>query len=146
MKPGKLTRLGIAVAFMMCASAFVVSAYDVADVFKIQSTLWPTLTKGAVEFTHKKHAEDYNIACDQCHHVFKDGKNVWKEGDPVDKCQTCHNEPTIEGEKKLPPEQQKLNLKLAFHTNCQDCHKEEKKKNKATTAPVTCAGCHPKQE
>ena len=45
---------------------------------------------GPVEFNHKKHAEDYNIACADCHHVYEDGKNIWKEGDPVQTCDSCH--------------------------------------------------------
>jgi len=108
---------------VMVASLFslvvVGIAAQVADEMVIKSALWPTPTKAAVPFTHKKHSVDYKIACTDCHHKFEGGKNVWKEGDAVDKCEVCHNEPTVQGEKKLPPEQQKLNLKLAFHENCQ---------------------------
>ena len=38
------------------------------------------------KFSHKKHADEYKndkgekIACDSCHHDYKDGKNIWKEG------------------------------------------------------------------
>jgi hypothetical protein len=134
------------VVFFVCAGAFVVGAADVnkgPDTITLKSTLYQTHTKTPVEFSHKKHAEDYKIACQDCHHVIKDGKNVWNPGDPVQKCQECHNEPTVQGEKKLPKDQQKLNLKLAFHDNCIGCHKKVKKENKQTTAPVTCAGCHP---
>lgn len=144
MSSRKILALGIGTAFLVLTAAFVV-ADDIKDVIKIQSSLWPNPTKGPVEFTHKKHAETYKVACDKCHHVYKDGKNVWKQGDDVKRCQACHNEPTIEGEKRLSPDLQKLNLKLAFHTNCQECHKELKKSDKAGKAPVTCTGCHPKQ-
>jgi hypothetical protein len=115
------------------------------DVIQLKPALWPTPTKSPVKFDHKKHVQDYKIACTECHHVFKDGKNVWKEGDPVQKCDACHNEPTITGEMKLPPEKQKLNLKIAFHKNCQGCHMALKKKDPAKYAkiPVTCAQCHP---
>ena len=115
------------------------------DTINIKASLWPNPTKGPVKFSHKKHAEDYKVACAECHHVFKDGKNVWKEGDKVDKCEACHNEPTITGEMKLPPDKQKLNLKIAFHKNCQGCHQQLKKKDPAKYAkiPVTCAQCHP---
>jgi|OpeIllAssembly_1097287.scaffolds.fasta_scaffold415981_2 hypothetical protein len=122
------------------------AAQKVADTIQIKSALWPTPTKGPMApFTHKKHAEDYKIACTECHHVMKDGKNVWKQGDAVQKCEACHNEPTITGEMKLPPDKQKLNLKIAFHKNCQGCHQDLKKKDPAKYAkiPVTCAQCHP---
>jgi Ni/Co efflux regulator RcnB len=118
------------------------------EVIDIQAKLWSEHTKGPVNFDHKKHQEEYKIKCDQCHHVYKDGKNTWKEGDKVQKCMECHNEPTIKGEKKLPEDKQKLNLKIAFHENCQGCHKEMKKKDKAKYAkiPTTCIKCHTKSK
>jgi len=144
MRGGKFVSCIVVGALVVFTAAFVVMAQQkAADEMSIKAALWPTPTKAAVKFTHKKHAEDYKIACTECHHVYKDGKNVWKEGDQVDKCEKCHNEPTIQGEKKLPPEQQKLNLKLAFHNNCQGCHQKHKKEKPDTTAPVTCAQCHP---
>jgi len=118
------------------------------EVIDIQSKLWSEHTKGPVNFHHKKHQEEYKVKCDQCHHVYKDGKNTWKEGDKVQKCEECHNEPTIKGEKKLPEAKQKLNLKIAFHENCQGCHKEMKKKDKAKYGkiPTTCIKCHTKSK
>ncbi len=136
----------VCVAVALFVGALVAVAADAPDVITMNSTLWPSHTKGNVQFTHKKHAEDYKIACADCHHKYEGGKNVWKQGDPVQKCQECHNEPTIEGEKKLPPEQQKLNLKLAMHGNCQECHKKLKAQNPQSNAPTTCVQCHPKKE
>ncbi|SFN00243.1 cytochrome c3 family protein [Thermodesulforhabdus norvegica] len=126
----------------------LVSAEEQAapDVIVIKPGIYEQLTKAPVEFTHKKHAEDYGIACADCHHVYENGQNVWKEGDPVQKCEECHTDATVKGEKKLPPEQQKLNLKLAFHNNCINCHRDLKKENPETKAPTTCKGCHPKPE
>jgi len=109
------------------------------------SDLWEKHTKGAPILTHEKHIEVHKIECNECHHVYEGGENLWKEGMPVDKCEKCHNEPTIKGEKKLPPDVQKKNLKLAFHGNCKGCHKKVKKENPETTAPVTCKQCHPKK-
>jgi Na+-transporting methylmalonyl-CoA/oxaloacetate decarboxylase gamma subunit len=134
-------------AFAVCAVGLVVTAADKQEVpaeVVIASKLWPQLTKGPVNLSHKKHAEEYKIACSECHHKYENGKNVWKEGDHVQKCQECHNEPTIQMEKKLPPDQQKLNLKLAFHNNCQECHKKFKKDHPESKVPTACAGCHPK--
>ncbi len=134
------------VAVALFVGALIAVAADAPDVITMNSKLWPQHTKANVQFTHKKHAEDYKIACADCHHKYEGGKNVWKQGDPVAKCESCHNEPTIEGEKKLPPEQQKLNLKLAMHTNCQECHKKLKAQNPQSAAPTTCVQCHPKKE
>jgi len=114
--------------------------------FALSSDLWEKHTKGAPIFTHEKHVKVHKIMCNECHHVYKDGENIWKEGMPVDKCETCHNEATIKGEKKLPQDVQKKNLKLAFHGNCKGCHKDLKKENPETSAPVTCKQCHPKNK
>ena len=148
MRGGKWISGFMAVAVLVFIAAFAVVAADqkVNDEFEIKAGLWPTPTKGPVKFTHKKHAEDYKVACADCHHVYKDGKNVWKQGDQVDRCEKCHTEPTIQGEKKLPPDQQKLNLKIAFHENCQGCHQKLKKEKPDTKAPVTCTGCHPAEK
>jgi len=137
--------LMLSVALMGLSGAAEQKAPDVID---LQASLWKEHTKGPVNFHHKKHQDDYKIKCDQCHHVYKDGKNTWKEGDKVQKCQECHNEPTVTGEKKLSPDKQKLNLKLAFHENCQGCHKEMKKKDKAKYGkiPTTCIKCHTKSK
>jgi nitrate/TMAO reductase-like tetraheme cytochrome c subunit len=80
--------------------------------------------------------------------MYKDGKSTWKKGDKVQRCQECHNEPTIKGEKKLPKDKQKLNLKLALHNNCIACHKGLKKKDKKkyTKIPTSCVKCHPKKK
>ncbi len=113
---------------------------------ELYSPLWKTHKKSAVEFQHEKHYKDYKIPCNECHHIYKDGKNVWKEGMEVKKCEECHNEPTIKGEKRLSPELQKKNLKLAFHNNCIGCHKKVKKENPKTKAPTTCSKCHPRKK
>ena len=112
----------------------------------ILSPLWEKHTKGGVAFTHEKHAKDYKIGCDECHHIYENGKNVWKEGMPVDKCEACHNEGTVKGETKLLPDAKKKNLKLAFHRNCQGCHRKLKKEDSKTSAPTTCGKCHSKKK
>ncbi len=118
---------------------------EVPAVITLKATLWSEHTKSPVTFSHKKHSAEYKVACSECHHKYEDGKNVWNEGDPIQKCQECHTEPTIKGEKQLAPEKQKLNLKLAFHNNCQGCHKKLKMKDREKYAdiPTTCTECHP---
>lgn len=132
---------GMMVAFAVFLTAWVVMAQQKApETVTIKE--FPTPTKGAVAFPHQKHRVDNKIACNQCHHRYQDGKNVWQEGEAVDKCGKCHTEMTVEGEKKLPPDQQKLNLKLAFHNLCQGCHQKVKKENPGTKAALTCNACH----
>ena len=144
MKKRKLVScLALAAVFMFSAALLVLAAQQVPDEITLKPSIWPTLTKTSVKLSHLKHSKDYKVACDQCHHIYKDGKNTWKEGDEVQKCEKCHTEATTQGEMKLSPEQKKLNLKFAFHTNCQPCHKKAKAANAESKAPTTCAGCHP---
>jgi hypothetical protein len=92
-------------------------------------------TKPAVDFNHKKHAETLKIACTECHHKYVNGKNVWKQGDPVQKCDACHTLNAAPGAKPM-------GLKEALHKNCIDCHKKEKAAGKK--APTMCNECHKK--
>ena len=101
--------------------------------------------KRPVLLTHKKHADPtkdkgYGIACADCHHVYKDGKNVWKEGDHVDKCSKCHDisKNTKENGVKV------IKLQNAYHKNCKNCHKALKKEGKETGPFKKCNGCHKK--
>jgi hypothetical protein len=127
------------VLLIICGLAFLaigtLQAVDVPDEVKIYESAIKDHKKGPVIFAHKKHSAEYKVACTECHHVYKDGKNVWKEGDPVQKCSACHD-----------PEQKKDNaekLQLAFHKNCQGCHKALKGKE----APYKkCNDCHQKKD
>ena len=106
----------LAIAGLMCSVALLglsgAAEQKVPDDITIQAKLWKNHTKSPVKLSHKKHSEEYGAKCDECHHVIENGKNVWKEGDKVQKCMECHNEPTIKGEKKLPEDKQKLNLTI----------------------------------
>jgi hypothetical protein len=86
-----------------------------------------------VKLSHEKHSEEYGIACNSCHHVYKEGRNVWKEGDSVERCSVCHD-----------PEEDKDNvikLQSAFHNKCRNCHKEISQEGKE--APYKkCTDCH----
>jgi hypothetical protein len=112
----------------------------------ILSPLWKEHTRAGVAFTHENHEKKYKISCNECHHIYENGKNVWKKGMPVSRCEVCHNEETVKGETKLSPDAKKKNLKLAFHGNCQGCHRKLKKENSESKAPTICGKCHSKKE
>ncbi len=66
-------------------------------------------------FNHKKHVEDYGLACIQCHHV--------------ENCSKCHlknKSRNIEVEEG----------KIALHENCWRCHSE------LQSGPRECDECH----
>ena len=97
-----------------------------------------------VEFTHKKHMEDYKLSCGECHHD-KDGKALdLKMGDNVQTCDACHNK--FKSNKKNKKDI--MVHKNALHANCIGCHKDFNKKAtgnaKKGPAPTKCGGCHPK--
>ena len=93
--------------------------------------------QGPVSFSHLKHAGEYGVTCTECHHEYKDGKNIWNQNDPVKKCRECHD-----------PEEKKdgvMKLQNAFHKNCRDCHKQMVEEGKSEIAPYKkCTDCHEK--
>lgn len=148
--------VGLATVFI---AAGIYAGTNVPDVITMQNKAYEKHTKGIVEFTHKKHVEEYKAACGDCHHDDQ-GKPLtelqW--GDSVEACISCHKKPgTVPGElkkewreTKVPKaEQNKRELEYhaeAVHQNCITCHKDFNKKNNTKAAPVTCTTCHPKQE
>jgi len=94
--------------------------------------------KGPVNFSHLTHIEDYEVSCDACHHDYQEGKNVWKEGDPVKKCADCHS--------PLESKENVKKLSIAFHKNCKTCHKKAVKEGVSEDAPFkSCYHCHERE-
>ena len=86
--------------------------------------------KGPVKFPHKEHFVVRNIQCNQCHHVFQDGKNIWQPTDPVKPCSSCHQYDKTEGK------MYKMKMGTVFHNLCRNCH------NKNGKGPRKCDECH----
>ena len=116
------------------------------DTITMESKIYKKHTKKPVTFSHKKHAEHEGISCTDCHHVYKDGKNVWKEGDHVDKCEACHTETGKPPKDMKKAEKIKKYHKEALHENCKTCHKKMVDKNSDMGKALKgCTGCHPKK-
>ena len=136
-----LTIAALGVLFLFTA----LHASDPADEMTMNSAVFGEHTKSLVTFTHKKHNVDYKIACADCHHVYEGGKNVYKEGDAVQKCTACHKEAKApKGDKTPKAEKIKQYYYDAIHENCAGCHKDLKKAGKPT-GPTSCKDCHPKE-
>ena len=71
--------------------------------------------KPPIRFSHKEHIEKYNTECIDCHHTHTN-----------EKCTNCH---------KMKEQGAIINLKSAFHQQCNDCHRK-------TAGPQACGGCH----
>jgi len=120
----------------------------VADTIKMDTNAYTKRTKIPPKFefavfTHKKHTEEYKIACGECHHD-KDAKPLTlKAGDAVQKCSECHN--VMEKDKANPKDIKAL--ENAMHGNCIECHKKANikagdPKGLKGNAPVSCNNCH----
>lgn len=142
MREKKLLNKVVGFAAVSFAVLFLWVAYSAAvaeapEEIVIENKVWAKEKYGPVKFSHAKHAKEYKIPCKECHHVYKDGKNVWEEGQEVQKCSACHNVYKLGKELKDATEQEKkLSLYKAYHDNCKGCHAKEKK------GPVKCTECH----
>ena len=114
-----------------------VEAQEVPDEISINNKVYKTDRKGSVYFTHSEHAEGYVDSCDKCHHDYKDGKNVWEEGQPVQKCSQCHDPQKRDGKIR------KLNI--AYHKNCKGCHRELAREGDTQAPYKQCTDCHEKR-
>ena len=146
--------VGLATVFI---AAGIYAGTTVPDVIKMENKAYEH-TKGIVEFSHKKHHDEYKAGCGDCHHD-ENGKplNDLKMGDDVQACIDCHKKPGRVPsdlkkewrEKKIKKsEQNKMKLEYhaeALHDNCISCHKDFNKKNNTKAAPTTCTKCHPKK-
>ncbi len=154
---GKMfSKLGISLISLVAVASFLwvgafASEQESPDEVTIQSELWTVDKYEASKLTHKKHTEEYEIACAECHHVYKDGKNVWKEGDEVQKCDECHTcGKTGKALKEAAEEEKELSLYNAYHGksgNCVGCHKKYNKEKETKDAPTKCgSACHAKKK
>ena len=134
-----ISLLMVVLAGLLFLTVGVLTAADVPDEVTINCTGYKKDKKGPVKLSHKKHSVDYKVACTDCHHEYKDGKNIYKEGDPVKKCSTCHN--------PLKKEGKVGKLQNAYHKNCKNCHKALVKEGKSKTAQFKkCNQCHEKKK
>ncbi len=146
-----LTVVFTALLFVLVGTLTAADKPEAPENITMNSKVHPKHTKKLVTFSHKKHADHKDIGCADCHHVYKEGKNIWKEGDPVQKCEECHSEPKKPKEDKTKmtkAEKIKKYHKDAIHANCKGCHKKmiDKESEMGKTLLKGCKGCHPLKE
>jgi UDP-N-acetylmuramyl tripeptide synthase len=145
-----LTAVALGVVFLF---AVVYATQQAPDSITMNTKVYKKHKKALVTLGHKKHNVDYKVVCADCHHVYKGGKNTWKEGAEVQKCDAkgCHDKAKApkakEGEKKLTRKEKAVQgyHYSAIHENCLGCHKDLKKADKTKAVPTKCAQCHPKK-
>lgn len=87
--------------------------------------------KPPVQLSHRVH-EARGVACTQCHHDYQGRRNIWRKGQPVEKCQACHGP---------RPEARRLDVKNAYHRQCKGCHLRLRQQGRQA-GPVECQACH----
>lgn len=138
--PAKLTiMLFLLLPFVLPACSYdkEAAAEDTRDYgfyMLIQNDVYPNRKMGPVKFTHDAHFDDYGLSCDECHHDYVDGKNVWTEWDDVRPCVSCH----------APDKHQGNVYKLAtsYHKSCRTCHHMVNEPGDEEYAPFRCYSCH----
>lgn len=120
----------VALTGLMFLTVGLLTAQDTPEEIMIFNKDYKRKLYKPVRFAHLEHAEDYGIECNECHHNYQGGENVWQEGNPVKNCIACHNPNR---------KQAKVHrLVFAYHFNCKKCHKE------AESGPIECKECHTK--
>lgn len=157
-KRNSIILAAVCVALMVAAGS-IYAGTTFQDVITMDHKAYSEHTKGIVEFSHKKHHEEYKIGCGECHHDDQ-GKplNNLKVGDDVKGCIECHKNPgQMPGKLKKEMREAKASKEEikekeltyhaeAIHENCISCHKAYNKKNKTKAAPQSCTKCHPKEK
>ncbi|MGD9031342.1 MAG: cytochrome c3 family protein [Desulfobacteraceae bacterium] len=133
-----LTIIFTGLLFMIIGTLTAAEKQAVPDEIAIENDGYKSDKKGPVKFSHRDHSENYDVSCNECHHEYQGEKNVWEKGDPVKKCVDCHS--------PLKSQDKVKKLKLAFHKNCKNCHKELSRKGISKDAPFKkCGDCHEKK-
>lgn len=94
----------------------------------------------SVSFEHATHAMQYKIACVQCHHTLEEGAIAVEET-----CSDCHTNTEMRSfpqAESIPEENRMDYYFLALHDQCINCHREVRKSDEWTSAPVGCWRCH----
>ena len=106
----------------------LIPAFSQEDMEVVDNGGFTKKQRPPVVFRHDEHNETAQIeACDECHHLYENGRKLEDESSEDQSCSECHDE---KGAGKKP------GLRKAFHTNCKGCHLEKKQ------GPIMCGKCH----
>ena len=103
-------------------------AYSQEDLVVLDNSMFDNPQRPPVVFNHEQHNESAEIDnCNECHHVYENGKLIEDESSEDQSCSECHD---LKDSGRQPA------LMKAYHLNCKGCHMKEKK------GPVMCGECH----
>jgi formate-dependent nitrite reductase cytochrome c552 subunit len=119
--------IGVLVGVLALAA---LTAYSQEDIEFVEDSGFASSMRPKPTFMHDEHNEKAGIEeCNECHHVYEDGKLVEDESSEDQECSECHG---AEGD-EFPME-----LVRRYHLNCRGCHQAAK------AGPVACGECHAK--
>jgi hypothetical protein len=118
-------------AIILLLGAKILGPTEPKPVSPLQSNKFQPRTKSPVLFRHQPH-EGAGLSCTACHHDYAGGRNIWRQGLPVQKCEACH---------LVQPRAGLLDLKNAFHRQCKACHLKLRQRG-GTAGPIKCQDCH----
>ena len=114
--------------FILPLMLFVVFAHSQEDMEVVNSEGFGDQRRPPAVFRHDDHNADAEIEeCNECHHIYEDGKKLADESSEDQSCSDCHTEKTSGNQP---------GLRKAFHMNCKGCHQTKKQ------GPVMCGECH----
>ncbi len=124
-----MRRLSLSFFVVFTSFLFIlVSAHSQEDMVNIENDVFGNPKRPPAVFRHDEHNELAQIEeCNECHHIYEDGRRLEDESSEDQRCAECHE---LEDNGNIP------GLMKAFHTNCKSCHRAEKK------GPVMCGQCH----
>jgi hypothetical protein len=126
----KKQMIGVLAAAVLVLGLFFRSVYSQEDMTVVDNSGFDNPQRTASHFNHDEHNEAAGIEqCNECHHVYEDGKKLEDESSEDQTCSECHQEKDSGGQPGLAK---------AFHLNCKGCHMREQK------GPVMCGECHQK--
>jgi hypothetical protein len=121
-------RIGFVLIATALMSLLFLPAFSQEDMEVVDDIGFLKRQRPPAVFRHDAHNETAQIEeCNECHHVYENGKKVEDESSEDRSCSDCHEE----NDSGNQP-----GLRKAFHMNCKGCHLAKKQ------GPVMCGKCH----
>jgi len=115
-------------AIVLFSGAAVLSGNSQEEMTIVDNSVFDKPIRTPSVFRHDEHNQAAELEeCNECHHIYEDGKKMEDESSEDSKCADCHDKKDSGN---------RLGLRKAYHANCKGCHLEKKK------GAVMCGECH----
>ena len=119
---------GYGLACVLVSVLILASAWSQEEMTNVDRSAFQNPQRPSSVFQHDPHNDAAGIEeCNECHHIYKEGKKVEDESSEDQRCADCH---------ELKSSGREPALMKAFHINCKGCHQEKAK------GPIMCGECH----